>query len=95
VPDAALGYGIVNPYLAVTSVTADAGRPPASESAATLPARPAAHPPSRTLQHVALGVSLVLLGLAVIVGLAAMVLRGGRRRGARRADSGRHAPSPT
>jgi type VII secretion-associated serine protease mycosin len=80
VPDQAVGYGVVNPYLAVTSVTDDGVRPSSTPSASALPARAAAKPEDRTLQHVAVGVSLVLFGLAVVAGLAALVLRGGRRR---------------
>ncbi len=101
VPDQAVGYGVVNPYLAVTSVTDDGVRPSSTPSASALPARVAAKPADRTLQHVAVGVSLVLLGLAVIFGLAAMVLRGGRlrnRQSSRRVarhGSGRHERRPS
>jgi type VII secretion-associated serine protease mycosin len=83
VPDRKYGYGIVNPYLAVTSVRSDS--PVASSSAVgpPVPARAAPAPPDRHLQHVALGAALALVGLAAIVIAGAAVLRQpapGRRR---------------
>jgi membrane-anchored mycosin MYCP len=85
VPSPKLGYGIVNPYLAMTTVAADT--PPTSAASAapsplTLGAPPAA--PDRHLQDVALGAGFGLLGLAALVITGAAVLRGGRATGRRR-----------
>lgn len=62
-PDPKYGYGIVNPYRAVTALTA----PDTSASRSAAPAlRPLAAPvpPDRTTQHLALGLSAGLLVLA-------------------------------
>lgn len=75
VPDRKYGYGIVNPYLAVTSVRDDSPVAPSRAVAAPVPARAAPPPPDRHLQHVALGAALVLVGLAAIVVAGAAVLR--------------------
>jgi membrane-anchored mycosin MYCP len=79
VPDARYGYGIVNPYLAVTSIRDDAPAPASTSPPRPLPARAAAPPADRHLQHVALAAALVLLGLAVLAVVGAAVLRGQRR----------------
>ena len=78
VPDPRYGYGVIDPFLAVTSVHAD-NRPPASATPGPpLPARAAPPPPDRHLQHLALGVGLGLLGLAALVVAGAAVVRGSR-----------------
>ncbi len=85
VPSPRLGYGIVNPYLAMTAVAADATAAPAASAAPsplTLGAPPAA--PDRHLQNVALGAGVGLLGLAALVITGAAVLRGDRSSGRRR-----------
>ncbi len=80
VPSPRWGYGIINPYLAVTAVRTDA---PTKVGAAARPgplhlgAPPPA--PDRTLAHVAVGAGLGLLGLAALVITGAAVLRGDRR----------------
>lgn len=83
VPDRKYGYGIVNPYLAVTSVRDDSPISSASAIAPPVPARAAPTPPDRHVQHLAIGAALALVGLAAIVIAGAAVLRqpaGGRRR---------------
>jgi membrane-anchored mycosin MYCP len=79
-PDPGVGFGMVNPNLAVTSVSDDSGTGQPSAAAKPLPARGATAAPSRHLQHLAVGLSLVLIGLAVLVAISAAVLRGSRRR---------------
>lgn len=77
VPSSSYGYGIVDPYLAVTTVRDDRalGPPTAKPSAiAPMPPRP---PADRHLQHLALATGLILLGLAVIAGLVAAIIRRG------------------
>ena len=63
VPDTQYGYGIVNPYRAVTAITVP-GASPTPQSLAPLP--PAAVPPvpDRSLQHLALGLSAAFVVLA-------------------------------
>jgi membrane-anchored mycosin MYCP len=81
VPDAHYGYGIVNPYLAVTAIRDDAIAVPNASSAPPLPARAAAPPADQHLAHVALASAVLLLVLAVLAVLAATgaaVLRGAR-----------------
>lgn len=80
VPDPKYGYGIVNPYLAVTAVRDDVAAVPSARPAAPLPAPPIAHPADRHLAHVALASAVVLLGLAVFAATVAGVLRGQSRR---------------
>lgn len=85
VPNNRYGYGIVNPYLAVTAVRSGAGAPATRHAAAPLPPPVVPHPPSHHLEHVALAVAAILLALVVLVLVAAAVLRGariGRRRAA-------------
>jgi membrane-anchored mycosin MYCP len=77
VPSSTYGYGIVNPYLAVTTVRDDSapGAPTSKPSEiAALPPGPKA---DRHLQHLALATGLILLGLAVVAGLVAGIIRRG------------------
>ena len=77
VPSKRYGYGIVNPDLAVTAVRDDA--------VTTAPAAPQQQipPPAprvrtdRHLQHLALGVGVALIGLAILAWLGAAVIRRG------------------
>jgi subtilisin family serine protease len=80
VPDARYGYGIVNPYLALTSLRADSAAPAKAEAAKPLPAPLPPKPVDRHLAHVALAVGLGLLGVAVLAAVAAAVVRSDRRR---------------
>ena len=75
VPNAAYGYGIVNPYLAVTAIRDDSARPVPVESSKPIPAVPRRPAANRHRQHLALGVGAALLGLAVVVALAGAVVR--------------------
>jgi len=84
VPSNRYGYGIVDPYLALTSVRDDSAPPPSAAAVAPLPAPVRPQPPDRHLQHVALGAGLGLVGLAVLAGLAVVAFR---RPGARRPDA--------
>ncbi|HEY3631331.1 MAG TPA: S8 family serine peptidase [Jatrophihabitantaceae bacterium] len=88
VPSASYGYGIVNPYLAVTAVRNDAAASPPPPTPQAVQAVPPPPPASRHLQHLALGVSVALLGLAVLAGLIAAIVRRGTWFG------GMHAPAP-
>jgi membrane-anchored mycosin MYCP len=78
--DPAMGYGIVDPYAALTTAAAPSGQPSAPTRAA-VPVqklhRAARHGNSATV----LGVTTLLVALAVLVGLATMSVRAGRRRG--------------
>jgi membrane-anchored mycosin MYCP len=74
VPDPRYGYGIVNPFLAVTAVRDDAvTSSPAPQS--PLPAPAAVRPADRHLEHVALGSGVTLLGIAILAVAATAVLR--------------------
>jgi type VII secretion-associated serine protease mycosin len=77
VPSRAYGFGIVNPYLAVTAVRDDAAGPPAPARRVPFGAAGAAPGPDRHLAHLALGIGTILLGLAIVAGLAAAVVRRG------------------
>jgi type VII secretion-associated serine protease mycosin len=88
VPSAEYGYGIVNPYLAVTAVRNDAASPPPDARPAAIPAVPPPPPTDRHLQHLALGVGIALLGLAVLAGLVSAIIRRGSWFG------GVHTPAP-
>jgi membrane-anchored mycosin MYCP len=77
VPDRRYGYGIVNPYLAVTSVQDDAVAAPRTARPAPLPAPQAGARADHDLQHLALGLAFGLVGLAVLALIAAGILRGG------------------
>ncbi|MFN2517961.1 MAG: S8 family serine peptidase [Jatrophihabitantaceae bacterium] len=78
VPDTRYGYGIVNPFLAVTALRDDSLTAPTPRPAPPLRERAAAPPPDRHLAHVALSAGVVLLGLAVLAVVGAAVLRGQR-----------------
>ncbi len=76
-PSKRYGYGIVNPYLAVTAARDDSvtSAPPAAQQVIPpAPPRPAA---DRHLQHLALAVGTILLGLAILAGLVTAVIRRG------------------
>jgi type VII secretion-associated serine protease mycosin len=77
VPSTSYGYGIVNPYLAVTTVRDDAGPGLPTSKSSEIAALPPAPKADRHLQHLALATGLVLLGLAVIAGLIAGIIRRG------------------
>ena len=77
VPSPAYGYGIVNPYLAVTAVRGDAVAPQPKAEAQPIAAVPPRPPADRHPQHLALGVGIALLGLAVVAGMVAAVVRRG------------------
>lgn len=84
VPDAKYGYGIVNPFLAVTSIRNDNPPPTGARTQAPLAARTVPKPPDRHLEHLALASAAILLGLLVIAIAGAAVLRArGRRAPAR------------
>ena len=89
VPSSVYGYGIVNPYLAVTALRDDTASAPPATQAAALPQLPHHPPASRHLQHLALGVGTILLGLAVLAGLAAAIVRRVTRPGAALRPAGR------
>jgi membrane-anchored mycosin MYCP len=90
VPDSKYGYGIVNPYLAVTAVREDVAAPSSATPQPPLAARAAPVPADRHLQHVALGAAVALLGLAALVVAGAAVLRGQH---SQRGPRGQHAAS--
>lgn len=75
VPSTSYGYGIVDPYLAVTTVRDDANPVSAPAKPAAIPPVPPKPPADRHLQHLALAVGTILLGLAVLAGLTAAVIR--------------------
>jgi membrane-anchored mycosin MYCP len=78
VPDPRYGYGIINPYIAVTSIRDDSLVAPPAVPAPPLPAPAAATPADRHLAHLALVTGAVLLSLAVLVAISGAVLRGMR-----------------
>lgn len=92
VPDPQYGYGIVNPYRAVTTIVAP-GATPTPQSMAPLPPLAAPVPPDRSRQHIALGLS------AAFVVLAGFLLGGWslarRRRAALHALRSGREPAPT
>lgn len=95
-PDPGYGYGIVNPYLAVTSIRDDSilAAPPAARM--SIPLVPPKPPADRHLQHLALATGTGLLGLAVLAALVAAVVRRGSwfgRRGAAPADQPGRSPA--
>lgn len=75
VPDPSYGYGVVNPYLALTAVRDDTRvvpeeRPPVPVAAPDLPP-----PPDRTLQNIAYGAAAGLLGIAIIAVIGKLAWR--------------------
>lgn len=70
VPSLTYGYGVVDPYLAVTAVRDDTATLPTPRPGKPVPAPVAPKPPDRHLQHVALAAGLGLIGLAALSGLA-------------------------
>lgn len=78
VPNPQYGYGIINPYLAVTEVRHDAAPVATANTAPPLAAPVLPAVADRRLAHRALAVAVVLLGLAVLTAAAAAVLRGTR-----------------
>ena len=79
VPDAKYGYGVIDPYLAVTAVRSDTPVAKSTARAAPLPALPVPKATDRHLQHLALALAAGLIGLAVVIAAAATVLRSSRR----------------
>lgn len=75
VPDRRYGYGIVNPFLAVSSIRDDVAAPPTVKARAPLPAPQPLTVPDRHLQHLALASATTLLAVAAIVIAGAGVLR--------------------
>lgn len=81
VPDSRYGYGIVNPYLAVTAIRDDSVVAPPPVPARPLPAPAPPTPVDRHLIHVALTSAVVLLTLTVLAAIGAAVARGARSPG--------------
>lgn len=79
VPDARYGYGVIDPYLAITSVRDDTGVAATPARPAPVPAPAAVASPDRQLAHRALAVGAALLGLTVLAVAGALVLRGSTR----------------
>jgi membrane-anchored mycosin MYCP len=79
VPDRRYGYGVINPFLAVTAIRDDTVPVPSARREAALPALAVARPADRHLAHVALASAVALLALAVLAAASAAVLRGQRR----------------
>lgn len=77
VPSPQYGYGIVNPYLAVTAVRDDSAAAPAQAKPQAIAPPPPLVKPDRHLQHLALAVGIALLGLAILAWLGAAVVRRG------------------
>lgn len=78
VPSERYGYGVINPYRALTEVRNDTLTPPTPAAAAPLPAPSAPAAADRRLQHVALGAGLALVALAALLAAGAAVLRRAR-----------------
>jgi membrane-anchored mycosin MYCP len=88
IPDPRYGYGIINPYRAVTSLSSDL--PSASVSAQALAPRAATPPPDRHLQEIALAAAAGLVLVAMFVAMGAMLTR--RRRAAIHAGPAHSTP---
>lgn len=80
VPDRTYGYGIVNPFLAVTTLRDDAPLPTAIRATHLLPPLRSVPPPDHHTRNLALGSAAVLLGLGLVAMAGAAVLRGRHRR---------------
>ncbi|MBE7186688.1 S8 family serine peptidase [Jatrophihabitans endophyticus] len=78
-PNAHYGYGVINPVQAITSERNDLVKAPKARRGAPLAAPHPPAAPDRTLEHRALAVAVVLLGLAALTVTGAAVLRGRRR----------------
>jgi type VII secretion-associated serine protease mycosin len=78
--DEAIGYGIVDPYAALTT-SAPARTAAATASAGAVPVQALPGGKARHGSAGVLGVTAVLVAVAVLVGLATVSVRSGRRRG--------------
>jgi membrane-anchored mycosin MYCP len=85
VPSKEFGYGIVNPYLAVTASLDDRAAADGSQTRNTLAPIPPVLAQDDGPRRRALGVGLALLGLTAVAGVAALVGKRGSRRGWRAA----------
>lgn len=83
-PNSAYGWGAINPLAAVTSESDDLVSAPTPTPGPPLAAPRPAVAPDRTLEHRALAIALVLLGLAALTVTGAAVVRGQRPTQARR-----------
>lgn len=88
VPDRRYGYGIINPYLAVTAIRDDAVVSPTRPAGAPLQKLVVEPPPDRHLAHLAIVAGVLLLGLTGLAIAGAAVLRGQRPSRHRSAASG-------
>lgn len=75
VPSPEYGYGIINPYLAVTAVTDPAAAAQPSPVRSSVPAQAAPARPDRHLQHTAQIAALALLALTIAMAVGAVVVR--------------------
>jgi membrane-anchored mycosin MYCP len=83
VPSNTYGYGIIDPFLAVTAVRDDTAVLPSAARGAPLPPPVAVRGANRHLQHVALAAGLGLIGLAVLACLAVVAFGRPRSRALR------------
>lgn len=79
VPDKGYGYGIVNPYVALTAVRDDNQVLPSTPAGRPVPPPVLAAPPDRHPQHVAYAVGGGLFGLAAVLAAGAVAVRRGMR----------------
>jgi membrane-anchored mycosin MYCP len=75
VPDEGYGYGILNPYLAVTVERVASGRASTPQRLPAVPAPDLPQPPDRTLQNVAYGVAGGMLVLTAVLGVGTAAWR--------------------
>ncbi|MBD3915545.1 S8 family serine peptidase [Nocardioides hwasunensis] len=87
VPDAGYGYGIVDPYLAVTAERDDRRITAPQQPLPAAPAPDLPPPPDHTLRDAGMVAAAALLGLALVVLVATIAVRHVRERGAPRARS--------
>lgn len=80
VPGADYGWGIVDPYLAVTAERSDARQQPDRGSVPAAPAPQLPGPPDHTLRNLGLLVTAGLLGAALLVAVASIAVRHTRER---------------